>query len=210
MTILPVLVEMAVSEKPADKVALLYRLYHLLLQKYADLINEKERRTIGEVKALIDPADLTVQSLAFNFKGDSYSFETNFLSAAKRAFEFVSHEISFVKADVRLSFWLSAKEMVESKVADDEDQAVFVCSLLSALGDESAAVVIAELEDLSTHAFVISQYQSGFYLWDPAQRHDFLAFSGSKQTALENYSFEGIKIRRFLYKFNRLSYEQFL
>lgn len=196
---------------PADsKAVLLYKLYKLLLQKYADLINEKEKRTIGEVKSLIDGSDLTIQSLVAGFKPEEYSFDQHFLIVAEKAFSFITKEIAFVKTDIRLSFWLTPKEIMEIKVADDEDQAVFFCSLLVALGDEKAEVVIAELEDLSTHAFVITEYQSQFFLWDPSQQHDFNAFSGFKENILAKYDFKGAKIKRFLYKFNNTDYEQFL
>jgi hypothetical protein len=181
-----------------------------LLQKYAGLINEQERRTIGEVKALLDPSDLTIQSIVSGFKPEHYSFEKDYLVAAEKAFRFVSREIAFVKADVRLSFWLSPKEIVETRVADDEDHAVFFCTLLLALGDEKAEIVVAEMEDLSTHAFVVTEYQSRFFLWDPSQSHAFEDFSGFKENALARYSFNNSKIRRFLYKFNRNTYEQFL
>lgn len=201
---------MGIPDSDAEKAVLLHRLYKLLLQKYADIINEKEERTIGEVKALIDANDLTIQSLVAGFKTEPYSFENNFLQAAEKAFHFASRAVAFVKADVRLSFWLSPKEIMEIRVADDEDHAVFFCSLLLALGDQRAEVVIAELEDLSTHAFVITEYQSKFFLWDPSQPHDFNAFSGFKENALARFDFNGAKIRRFLYKFNRFNYEQFL
>lgn len=201
---------MGLPEKETEKQVLLYRLYKLLLQKYADIVNEREKRTIGEVKALIDPSDLTIQSLVSSFKTEKYSFEKDFLPAAEKAFRFASQEIAFVKADVRLSFWLSPKEIVESRVADDEDHAVFFCSLLLALGNEKAEVVIAEMEDLSTHAFVITEYQSRFFLWDPSQQHPFNAFSGFKENVLARYEFNRSKIKRFLYKFNRTNYEQFL
>lgn len=198
------------SEKETAKAVLLYRLYRLLLQKYASIINEKELRTIGEVKALIDANDLSIQSLVSQFKKEDYSFEKYFLDAAQQAFLFASTEIAFVKADVHLSFWLTPKEIMETRVADDEDHAVFLCSLLFALGDEKAQVVIAELEDLSTHAFVITEYQSKFFLWDSSQPHGFLAYSGFKENVLARYAFNNAKIKRFLYKFNRTTYEQFL
>ena len=186
------------------------RLYRLLLQKYAETINEKEKRTIGEVKALINPQDLTIQSLVSRFKTQSYSFETHYAQAAEKAFRFVNAEIAFVKADLDIRFWLSPKEILEAKVADDEDHAVFLCTLLLALGDEKAEIAIAELEDLSTHAFVITQTGARFFLLDSTQQHPFDFFSGAKEEVLARYSFNNAKIRRFLYKFNRDSYEQFL
>ena len=72
---------MAEPESPQSHESL-YRLYRVLLAKYADLINEKEKRTIGEVKALINAADMTIQSLIGRFKKDGYVF--SFVNVVKR------------------------------------------------------------------------------------------------------------------------------
>lgn len=201
---------MAESEPKPDSHEVLYRLYRLLLLKYADVINEKEKRTIGEVKALINPGDLTIQSLVAGFKKEGFVFEADYLQACQKAFGFVKDEIRFAKSDIRLSYWLTPKEILENKVADDEDQAVFLCSLLAALGDSKAQVVIAEMDDLNTHAFVITEFQNLFFLLDPSRRHDFFDFSGNRSDALSKYDYNGAKLKRFLYKFNRSEYEQFL
>lgn len=189
---------------------LLYRLYRVLLSKYADLINEKEKRTIGEVKALVNPNDLTIQSLAGRFKKEGFVFSIDFLDCAQQAFGFVSDEIKFAKSDVRLSYWLSPKEILEFKVADDEDQSVFLCSLFAALGDLNAQVVIAEMDDLNTHAFVVTEFDNRFFLLDPVLHHSFFEFSGNRQEALAKYSYNNSRLKRFLYKFNHADYEQFL
>ncbi len=186
------------------------KLYRLLLKKYADLINEKEKRTIGEVKALVNGDDLTIQSIASEFKSDNYTPERDFLVAARKAFEFVKREIHFVKADINLDFFLSPLEIMTEKIADDQDQAVFLCSLLSALGHSGASVVIAEMDNLSTHAFVILDYNGRAYFLDPTQEHDFEEFSGETAQVLKEYSFKGAKIRRLLYKFNNYDYRSFI
>jgi len=186
------------------------KLYRLLLEKYADLINERERRTIGEIKALINAEDLTIQSILGDFKKQDYSFEKDYLAAAENVFRFVQKKIYYVEPEINLNYWLSAKEIFSSKVGDDEDLAVFLCSLLFALGDTKAAVVIAELSNLKTHAFVVTQFQEKFFLLDASQKHGFYDFFGKKEEALQKYVFNGAKIKRFLYKFNHDIYEQFM
>ncbi len=186
------------------------RLYKLLLQKYSDLINEKERKTVGEIKDLVSADDLTIQSIIQDFRKPDYGFSSDYLETAKKIFEFVSEEIGFVEAGVSINFWLSPKEIFSSKVADDEDLAVFLCSLLFGLGDGQAEVVIAELENLKTHAFVLTNHKGVFFILDPAQKHDFLAFSGTMEECLKKYSFNGAKLKRFLYKFNHSKYEQLM
>ena len=186
------------------------KLYKYLLNKYADIINEHEKRTIGEIKALVDGTDLSVQSLVSDFKDASYSFEDDYYPALKQVFEFIQKEIIFVDVDLSVNYWFSPREIIESKVADDEDLAVFLCSALKALGDNKAEVIIAELDDLKTHAFVITEIKNEFLILDPAQAFELEKYKGQKADVLKNYSFLGQKIKRFLYRFNSEKYEQFL
>jgi len=186
------------------------KLYRLLLKKYAPLINEQETKTVGEIKGLINKDDLTVQSLVAQFKPENYNYEKDFLRAARKAFEFLQKEIHYVKPDVELNFWLTPAEMLAHRVADDEDLAVFLCSILFALGNENASVVIAELEDLSTHAFVIMEFKDIVYFLDATQEHSFDEFSGTMMELLQKYTFKGSKINRLLYKFNHFEYRQFI
>ncbi len=199
-----------VEPEETPKKELKSTLYKLLLGKYSNIINDFEKKTVGEIKGLVNSEDLTVQSLLNDFKPENYSFEENYLRAAKEVHEFISKEINYVKSDLEINFWLSPKEIVTSKIGDDEDQAVFLCSMLFALGDKNAEVVIAELENLSTHAFVITEFNGKFYLFDPAQKEDFGKFLGEKKNVIANYSFDNSKIKRFLYKFNAENYEQFV
>ena len=186
------------------------KLCKFLLQKYGDIINEREKRTIGEIKALVDGSDLSIQSLAQDFMGDNYYFETNYEGALKEAYKFVVDEIGFVDADLNLNYWMSPKEVLEQKVADDEDFAVFICSLMKALKDDKAEVIIAELDNLRTHAFVTTELGNKFLLLDPSQGKGFEEFLGEKTEVLAKYSFNGNKIKTFLYKFSSDKYEQFL
>ena len=191
-----------------DKLKL--RLYKLLLQKYSETINEREKRTIGEIKALVNGEDLTIQSVLEDFKPEKYDFKSHYSKAAEKAFEFVSNEIDFIEPDINLNYWLTPKEIMTEKIGDDEDLALFLCSLLAGLGDEKAEVVIAELDNLKTHAFVITEIDEKFYALDPSQKHGFSEFCGRKEEVLLKYEFNSAKIKRFLYRFNAKNYEQFI
>ncbi|HPM85582.1 MAG: hypothetical protein PHY04_02270 [Candidatus ainarchaeum sp.] len=186
------------------------KLCRYLLGKYAEVINEHERRTIGEIKALVDGTDLSIQSIISDFKDPSYSFQEDYLIVLKKVFDYVQKEIEFVDVDLNVSYWFSPKEIIEAKVADDEDLAIFLCALMKALGDSRAEVIIAELDDLKTHAFVITEFKEDFILLDPAQKNLFENYFGKKAEVLKNYSFKNQKIKRFLYRFNSEKYEQFL
>jgi hypothetical protein len=186
------------------------KLSNFLLEKYSDIINEREQRTIGEVKELVSGEDLSIQSFVDQFKEDYYDFEKNYEETIKKLFKYVQNNIEYIETDFRLNFWLSSKEVLELKVADDEDLAVFLCNVMKALGDNKAGVVIAELENLKTHAFVMTEINDNTLLLDPCQEHNFEDFFDKKSKVIMNYSFNKSKIRKFLYRFNSEKYEQFV
>jgi len=197
------------SPKAKDN-SLKEKLYSLLLSKYSTNISEFEKKTVGQIKALISDDDLTVQSFLEGIKPEEYSFESNYLETANTAFQYFIKNIEYVDADLDINFWLTPKEILTNKIGDDEDLAVLLCSMLYSLGDKEAEVVIAELDNLTTHAFVITKYKGEFILLDPSQKKAFETYKGQKKDVLNNYSFKGATIKRFLYRFNHGKYEQFL
>ncbi|MFA5125686.1 MAG: hypothetical protein WC462_01655 [archaeon] len=186
------------------------KLCKYLLEKYSDIINEREKRTIGEIKTLVDGSDLSVQSFVEDFKSPDYSFEKDYEKVLQETFDFVKKDISFVDADLNINYWLAPREILEIKVADDEDLAVFLCATMKSLGDNKVEVIIAELDNLKTHAFVLTELGEDSLLLDPTQEHEFNEYKGKKAEIIKKYSFQKQKIKRFLYRFNYEKYEQFL
>lgn len=198
------------EEDDSGKKTLQHRFYKNLLEKYSQTINESEKNTVGEIKNLIDKEDLSVNSILQELKPEKYSYPENYLETAEKTFQYLLEEIKYVKPEISINFWLKPKEVLEFGVSDDEDFAVLLCTFLCALEDEKAEVVIAELENLSTHAFVLTQFEDKTLLLDPCQKHSFKKYFGEREKILKEYEFEGFKIKRFLYKFNNSNYEQFL
>jgi len=186
------------------------KLSKFLLHKYSDLINQREQRTIGEIKSLVDGTDLTIQNIITEFKESTYEFDIAYQSTLEKIFEFIKNELEFVETNLGINYWLSANEMMQIKVVDDEDLAVFTCSCMKALGDNKAEVIIAELDNFKTHAFVSTTIGEKFLILDPAQKHDFNLFFDTKPIVIKNYKFNNAHIKRFLYRFNSDKYEQFL
>jgi len=199
--------ETETAQRQEDKEGKLAR---LLLKKYSALINEKESKTVGEIKKLVNKADLTIQAIVQEIKPQGYMFEKDYLHIAGKALDYLTEEIEYAKADFGINFWLEPKEIMEAGASDDEDLAVMLCSTLYALGDEKAQVVIVELDNLSTHAIVTTEIAEKFYILDPSQKHFFGKFSGKKEEALKAFDFKNARIKRFLYKFNSEGYEQFI
>lgn len=189
------------------------KLFKALLEKYSDLINETEKKTVGQIKALIDSENLTIQSLAQRFRKENYAFEKHYLESLDALLSFIYREITLVslEPDLKLSCWLKPEEIMELKMADNEDIAVFACSLMKALGDRKAAVLINELSDLSTKAFILTEFNGMHYLIDVAGKKATDSFKGSTlEEALGSFNENGLKIKKTLYKFNNEAYEQFI
>ncbi len=186
------------------------KLYSLLLNRHKHTMSEAENKTVGEIKSLINPDDLSIRLLVDDFKPSDYSFERDYLKVAYAIYEFITSEVSYVNSDLDINFWLLPSDILAEKVGDDEDLAIMLCSLLYALGDSNAEVVIAELDDLTTHAFVITDFQGKFVLLDPSQKANPAEFTGTRKDVIGLYEFRGAKIKRFLYRFNRNKYEQFV
>ncbi len=183
--------------------------YKMLLDKYSELINEKEKRTVGEIKQLVNPEDFSVQSVITQFKPEDYAYERDYLFAAQQVFEFLTREVKYIPNDLSINFWLTPKEILMHKVSDDEDLAVLVCSCLCALGDEKAFVYVMEMEDLRTHGVVITEVNQKILLLDPSVGHSFFKYYGDKAYVFRKYQFDGKKLKRALYRFNAKNYEQF-
>ncbi|MDD4250847.1 MAG: transglutaminase-like domain-containing protein [Candidatus ainarchaeum sp.] len=186
------------------------KLCKFLLQKYSDIINEREQRTIGEIKALTDGTDLTIQNITEEFKGNQYTFEDNYLETLKKIYDYIKKEVDFIDVNFGINYWLTAKEIINLKISDDEDLAVLTCAFMKALGDNNAEVIIAELDNLKTHAFVVTTINENFLILDPAQKKEFETFFGKKTEIIREYTFNKQKIKKFLYRFNSEKYEQFL
>ncbi|MDO8627547.1 MAG: hypothetical protein Q7K42_03715 [Candidatus Diapherotrites archaeon] len=187
-----------------------FRLYEALLKKYQDLINNIEKKTVGDIKALVNKNDLTIQSFLQQFIPEKYLFKEKYLEVLEKVYNFLKQELDFTKVDFNLNFWLSPQEILKNKIAEDEDVSVFLCSIMHALGDEKASVLIVEMSNLKSHAFVISEFDGQFVLLDLSQKTDFVKFFGEKEKVLEEFSYQEQKIKKLLYRFNNNEYEQFV
>gem|GEM_PF-665164 len=186
------------------------RLYKILLDNYSELINEHEKKTVGQIKSLINSDDLSIQSLVEKIKPENYSYPENFNAAVNNLFEFFKKEFDFVDPEIPINFWLTPNQLLTEKLADDEDLAVIFCSALIALGNPDCFAVISELGSGKTHAFVLMQFKDLFYLLDPIQgQASFDSFvSSTQEEVLQAYSFNNEKVKSILFKFNNETYEQ--
>jgi len=190
-------------------------LYSHIINRYADTIEAGEAKSITELRELVAPDDLAIQKLRNVIAGKIPGYDSNrdFLLAAQAAYEWVKSGIREVEVPVK--FWLRPEEIVDLGVADSTDRAIFLCSLLVALGNPAARVMVVELEGGATRAITSFSFGSGratgdprTYLLDPRPDLEFDSLCGGRQWVLSSYSHKGKRIEKVLYEFNNTEYAE--
>jgi uncharacterized coiled-coil protein SlyX/regulator of replication initiation timing len=174
-------------------------LYQLLIAKYKNTIEASETKNAQDVKSLVQPANSHVVDLVKKIK----SANTEALKQYKAAYDAIDeiHSIPYIGA----TFWLSIADMLENKVADYEDKAILLCSILRALG-ANAKVLVASMTDGSNRPFVLITLKDRAMLLDPNKKHEFVRYAGKRNDAIKQFSDSGNKIKRVLYEFNDKDY----
>ncbi|MGB9576866.1 MAG: hypothetical protein ACP5O3_02430 [Candidatus Micrarchaeia archaeon] len=187
--------------------------YKKIIERYAEQINRGEEKTIPELKDLVKPSNAVIQATKAKIieklgLSEPYSAEKHFLAAVEAALSFC-RSLKPVHADLPVSYWLSPEEIIELGAADPFDRAIFLASLLIALGGADARVRVVELEGGIKHPIVVFSKNSEKCLCDPCQDDSALARCGDFDKILASYSFEGKKYARSLFEFNDCEYTEF-
>jgi len=142
--------------------------YKKIIDRYSEMIEEKENKTITELKTLVRPENKAILKVRDDLVSefDSFLYERDFPDAAKNAFSFVKEKISDVY--LPLDFWLTPEEIIELKAADDIEKSIFLCSLLIALGNNSSRVGV-EVEGRAKRAFVFFSFNNEDWFMDPVK-----------------------------------------
>lgn len=181
--------------------------YEQILDKYKDLINEQERKTISQIKATVNPNDLTIKSVILKHKPIGYEYNKDYIETLRKIYSFLKTEIDVVKTDIKVLYWLEATCILKNKIADEQDVSAFLCSAMQGLNDQEAMVYVVLLEDDKTHAFVKTKYKSQFYIFDLTQKGPFEMFTNTdEKKLLEDYKFNGLKIKKIIYRYNQNNY----
>lgn len=177
-------------------------LYKVIISRYKEMIETQEFKSIAELRSLVTPEDKSIlqvrDELIAEFR--PYLYDRDFTKAAAKAYEFCRGAVKneFLPVD----FWLSPGDIVELKVADEMDKALFLCSLLIALENQTAKVVVVS-EERMRHSFVTFEYEDKFCLMDPA--HEIFA-TGAKADIVSAYITKGEE--KQVYEFNNLEYNE--
>jgi len=174
-------------------------LYQLLVSRYKEHIEGNETKTVPDVKSLVQPTNSNIVPIVQKIKTENKDFMKQF----QNAYEYVDeiHSVPYIGA----TLWLSVKEMLDNKVADYEDKAILLCSILRALG-ANALVLVALMTDGSNRPLVLLSMKDKSIMLDPNTKHDFIKFVGKRNDLIRQFSVEGNRIKRIQYEFNDKDY----
>ncbi|MFA5381703.1 MAG: hypothetical protein WC356_00940 [Candidatus Micrarchaeia archaeon] len=160
-------------------------LYSIIIDKYRDLIEEQEEKSISALKYLINPEDKFVRLKIEEIKSklENYSNELA-----------ITEAINYIKTieTIRwpVSFWLSFIDINKYKLGDDMDKCLLLCSLLKALEIDSKILV-----DENKHPYIMYLLNNINYLVECDE--------GIINTGSEKEIFDS---KTFIYAFNDNEY----
>jgi hypothetical protein len=142
------------ESRALDKETRLSQLYLSIIGRYKGYIEEREELAVAELPTLILPKGELVIRRANDIRAafPNYSYDADFVLAAKKAFEFVRDEIEEII--LPLQFWLTPDETTEFRLGDRTDRNILLCSILISLGNPSSKVFVIKRESgVSTYTY---------------------------------------------------------
>ena len=184
---------------PAKRKAALYK---KIIDRYLETIEASEDKSVMELRSLVVPENPVIEKIASALKAyfRPYLYDKDFLKAAEKAFLYCRDEIR--NEFLPLEFWLTPEDIFELKAADEIDKAILLCSLLLALENQSAKVVV-ETQQSTRHAFVTFDFNGEFHLMDPT--HD-VNVTGEKEEVLKRQIKQ--QESKVIYEFNNFEYNE--
>ncbi|MCC7552186.1 hypothetical protein KO317_00795 [Candidatus Micrarchaeota archaeon] len=158
----------------------------LVLDRYKELIEEKEEKSVSVLKYLINPENRLIRTKAEEIKKEREEYSVD--GAIQKSVEYIK-TIKTIRWPV--SFWLSFEEMDKHKIGDDMDKCLFLCSLFKSLNIESKIMV-----DKDRQPFILCTANQLNYLIDCDKG---IVFQGKEEEILNS--------KTFIYSFNDKEYD---
>ena len=143
-----------------DEIELLKKyngIYVDVIMKYREYIEDQESIYVAELPRLVTPSDDAVAALATTIasKFNEYIYEQNFPDAARLAYEYVRDSVANVTLPIQ--FWLRPGQTIAHGAGDLFDKATLLCSMIIALGNPSAKIVIT-VDDSTRRMWVYFEF----------------------------------------------------
>jgi hypothetical protein len=118
-------------------------IYKLILNRYKDLISEKESLSISEIRQRVSPYNEHIRRMRESMLADMVPYDPrqNFLAAAERAMD---HIRRIKTCEFALTFWMDFKEIETLKIATAMDKAILFAALLRSLESEDVRVLVTK------------------------------------------------------------------
>ncbi len=136
------------------------KLYLLMLNRYKEYINEKESKTVAEMRATIKPQSDFIINLKKTMISDYYKYERDFLGAVNKAVDYLR---KIDTCEFAINFWMDFEEIQEMGAADSVNKAVLFASLIRSLGCDKTKVMVTK----SGNCYVNFVYNGEAYLFLP-------------------------------------------
>jgi hypothetical protein len=179
-------------------------LYLKIIERYKDYIEATEDKSITELRTLVVPDNPVVQRVVSEIKSSfrPYIHERDFYAASQKAFEYCRDVLR--NEFLPLQFWLAPEDLDSLKACDEIDKAIFLCSMLVALENPGAKVVVEAGEQVR-HAFVTFEFSGEFHLMDPTHGEN---LKGAREEVLKK-PLKDSK-RMLVYEFNDREYDEWV
>jgi len=136
------------------------KLYLLMLNRYKDYINEKEAKTVTEMRGTVKPQSDFITGLKKKMISEDYKYEKDFLNAVNKAIEYLRGIDTF---EFAINFWMDFEEIDAVKAADSVNKAVLFASLIKRFGCDETKVLVTK----SGNYYVSYKYDGVNYLFLP-------------------------------------------
>lgn len=137
-------------------------IYKLVINRYKNLITEKESISISEIRQKVSPYNDYIKKARERILSDivPYDKRAHFMTAAERAMGFVRpiRTCEFV-----FTFWMSFKEMEDLRIATSIDKAILFAALLRSFESEDARVLVSK----KGKSFVRFNWSGTSYIYVP-------------------------------------------
>jgi len=118
-------------------------LYKLVINRYKDLISERESRSISEIRQMVSPYNDFIRKLHERLLPDivPYEYGRHFFTAVERA---MSYMRGIRTCQFAFTFWMTFEEMDSMKIASPMDKAILMAAILRSFESEDARVAVTK------------------------------------------------------------------
>ncbi len=116
-------------------------IYKTVLNRYKDIITEKESLSISEIRQKVSPYNDIIRSIKEELTEDMPGYDSgkDFMAAAQKAMSYVRR---IRTCEFAFTFWMDFKEMQELKIGTAMDKAILLAALLRSLGSDDVRVLV--------------------------------------------------------------------